>query len=318
MVERSIGEGHLDSREDGTVLKTRLLYTTGNGAFREQIWEKPEITSDEIEVKALMTGVCRSDIDMMQGNFGPLPLNMQGHEGLAKVVRVGANVTNIKQGDIVATRGEPAYADCYNVRNGEFVRVPEASPKYILEPVACGINLIKQAEREIIERSGPGKKLLIIGSGFLAWVAYNTLILEQYNFEIDVVGSSNQELWGDKLLVGTSETYDVIIDLSGRTDVFEDVIYNENALIVMGSSPKPRVTTDFSNMLWKAVTMIFPSPRNPNFIKCMQCAEHWITEGKLDVEQFWTKAYDRNTEWQDAFADGVNRPDGYSRGYIVW
>ena len=89
-----------------------------------------------------MTGVCRSDIDMMMGNFGPLPLGMQGHEGLGQVTRVGSLVTDVKEGDYVATRGEPAYADYYNVRSDEFVVVPELDSKYILEPVACGINCI--------------------------------------------------------------------------------------------------------------------------------------------------------------------------------
>jgi hypothetical protein len=45
----------------------------------------------------------------------------------------------------------------------------------------------------------------------------------------------------------------------------------------------------------------------------------WLIEnGELSVDSFWTKAYNRTTEWQQAFADGVNRPNGYSRGYIKW
>jgi D-arabinose 1-dehydrogenase-like Zn-dependent alcohol dehydrogenase len=297
-------------------LKTRLLYTTGAGAFREQIWEKPEPTSDQIEVKAVMTGVCRSDIDMMRGTFGPLPLEMQGHEGLGVVTKVGADVLGIKEGDYVATRGEPAYADYYNVRLNEFVKVPSAEPKYILEPVACGVNVVMQAEQEIRNRQGEGKRLLILGSGFLAWVAYNTLILDSFNFDIDVVGSSNQDLWDDKLKSSTSGTYDVIIDLSSKTEVFDSVIYNENALVIIGS--QKRVNTDFSDMLWKAVTMVFPSPRNPNFINCMHYAERQITAGQLNIDSFWTRGYDRNTEWESAFSDGVSRIPGYSRGYIVW
>jgi D-arabinose 1-dehydrogenase-like Zn-dependent alcohol dehydrogenase len=299
-------------------LKTRLLYTTGAGAFREQIWEKPEISSDQIEVRAVMTGVCRSDIDMMQGNFGPLPLEMQGHEGIGQVTKVGSMVTGVKEGDYVATRGEPAYADYYNVRQNEFVIVPEAHPRYILEPVACGINVVTQSIREIAERGGEGKRLLIKGSGFLAWIAYHTIKLNHLDFEVDVVGSSNQDLWGDILLIASSGTYDVIIDLSERNDIFDTVEYNDNALIIIAAQKKPRITTDFGNFLWKAVTVSFPSPRNPKFINAMRDAEFWISTGAIDVDRFWTKGYARNTEWQEAFADGVNRPEGYSRGYIVW
>lgn len=297
-------------------MQTRILYTEGQGVFEEKTWDKPDNTSDEIEVKAVLTGVCRSDIDMMQGLFGPLPLYMSGHEGLGIVTKVGDNVPNIKVGDYVATRGEPAYSDYYNVRNNEFVVVPCADPKYILEPVACGINVVLQAEQEIRSREGIGKKLLILGSGFLAWVAYNTLVLDKFKFDIQVVGSSNRDLWCNKLQDNPVGTYDVIIDLSDRSVVFDSVIYNNNALIILGS--QKTITTDFGGLLWKACTMIFPSPRSLNFIKCMQQAEHWITNKHLNVDKFWTRSYNRNTEWKLAFNHGVIRPSGYSRGYIQW
>jgi len=48
-------------------MDVNLLITDGKGKFTEVGWSKPEIKDDEIEVKAIMTGVCRSDIDMMTG-----------------------------------------------------------------------------------------------------------------------------------------------------------------------------------------------------------------------------------------------------------
>jgi D-arabinose 1-dehydrogenase-like Zn-dependent alcohol dehydrogenase len=306
----------LDTFTGREILRTRLLATDGKGKFVETLWEKPQHTSNDISVKALITGVCRSDIDMMQGNFGPLPLHMQGHEGLAKVCEVGSEVLNVKVGDIVATRGEPAYADYYNVRNGEFVVVPSAEPKYILEPVACGINLINQAKDQIEKRQGANARMLILGSGFLAWVAFHTMRLNGYFYHVDVIGSNNKDLWGDILKSKTEANYDVVIDLSDKTDVFDKDILRENALIIFGS--QKTVTTDFSNLLWKACTMVFPSPRNPEFIDCMHFAKHWIENGYINVDSFWTRSYNRDTEWQQAFEDGINRPQGYSRGYIKW
>jgi D-arabinose 1-dehydrogenase-like Zn-dependent alcohol dehydrogenase len=294
----------------------RVLATKGEGFFYETEFKVPPLTEDEICVRAVMTGVCRSDIDMMVGDFGPLPLNMQGHEGIGKVIGIGANITNVKFGDYVATRGEPAYADIYNVRANEYVKVPEASPKYILEPVACGINLINQAKDQIEKRQGIHSRMLILGSGFLAWVAYHAMRLNGYIYQVDVVGSSNRELWGDKLQADTEANYDVVIDLSNKLDIFEKDILRENALVIFGA--QKQVTTDFSNLLWKACTMTFPSPRNPEFIDCMLFARHWIENGYLEVDSFWTQCYNRNTEWQQAFADGMDRPRGYSRGYIKW
>lgn len=293
-------------------MTTRILYTQGNGSFVETTWLKPYMTDNEIEVKSLMTGVCRSDIDMMMGNFGPLPIEMSGHEGLGQVTKVGALVSGIKEGDYVATRGEPAYADVYNAKHNEWVQIPEPHPRYIIEPVACGINVVDQASEEIKKRHG---KILIIGSGFLAWVAYHRLMLRK--LDIDVLGSSNQDLWGNTLLLGTSESYDVVIDLSGKYSLGTEINLNNNALIIDGVG-KAVSREEAQAQLWKACTTIRPSPRNPNFHQCMKDAVWMIENGYLEVDSFWTRAYNRNIEWQQAFADGADRPSGYSRGYIKW
>lgn len=306
---------YMDSSTDRKSMN-RVLATEGNGIFYETEYALPDCDEDGIQVRAVMTGVCRSDIDMMQGNFGPLPLGMQGHEGLAQVEKVGKYVQDVKPGDYVATRGEPAYADRYTVRAREYVKVAEPLPRNILEPVACGINVVQQPIREIAERSGPGRRLLILGSGFLAWVAYNTIKLNHLDFEITVIGSSNQELWGQRLTSYYGGKFDVVIDLSNRDDVFtQDILHNE-ALIVFGV--EKTITTSFSNLLWKACTIMFPSPRTDGFYKCMQDAAYWVEMGDIVVDSFWSKEYNRDTEWQQAFTDGVTRPAGYSRGYIKW
>jgi len=298
---------------------TRCLQTTGQGYFEQVEYDIPSFGADEIWVRAVMTGVCRSDIDMMQGNFGPLPLSMQGHEGLAKVIGRGSNVNDVDIGDFVATRGEPAYADVYNVRKNEYVKVPEAHPRYILEPVACGINLIDQAKTYLQDRQGrhDNNRMLIIGSGFLAWVAYHTMRINGYIFHVDVLGSNNQDLWGDKLLLGTSESYDVVVDLTGKYRLGVDINLNNNAIIIDGVG-KAIDKEEAQVQLWKAVTTVRPSPRNPAFIDCMRMARYFIEKGYLEVDSFWTQCYNRNTEWQQAFADGMDRPNGYSRGYIKW
>jgi threonine dehydrogenase-like Zn-dependent dehydrogenase len=302
---------------------TRILQTTGTGNFTETEYDCPDSIDDGIIVKNIMTGVCTSDIAMMQGSFGPLPLHMQGHEGLGQVINIGANVfTNVKIGDYVATRGEPAYADCYPVRDGEFVVVPEANPKYIVEPVACGINVILGDLEELQGRSyaSDNPRLLIIGSGFLAYVAYKTLAIHGTDFSIDVVGSSNKDIWEQAevtLLQHPGTNYDVVVVLKETNFLESNNIINENGLVIdaVGRSITKK---ESDNLLWKAVSTVRPSPRKKLFHECMETAVAWIKSGELQVDSFWTKCYNRETEWQQAFADGANRPGGYSRGYIKW
>jgi threonine dehydrogenase-like Zn-dependent dehydrogenase len=303
---------------------TRILATTGLGDFVETTYECPITINDGIIVKNIMTGVCTSDIAMMNGNFGPLPLHMQGHEGLGQVINVGKDVfTDVKVGDYVATRGEPAYADYYPVREGEFVIVPEAHPKYIIEPVACGINVIQGDIGELDGRimRNDRAKILIIGSGFLAYVAYRTLKLNGIECLVDVVGSSNKDIWNNEGVTLLSEPgvgYEVVVVLKDNHNWLEkSEIINNNALIIdaVGRAVSKQ---ESENLLWKSATTVRPSPRKSLFLCCMEDAVEWIQSGELVVDNFWTKGYNRTTEWPQAFADGANRPAGYSRGYIKW
>ena len=117
----------------------RLLSTQGKGTFYETNYTLEPLGELDIRVRAVMTGVCRSDIDMMKGLFPLLPESMHGHEGLGQVVELGSQVKHCKIDDYVATRGEPAYADYYNCKPMTWVKVPEADPKYIIEPVALSL-----------------------------------------------------------------------------------------------------------------------------------------------------------------------------------
>lgn len=297
---------------------TRLFYTTGNCDIIEEEWIKPEIKNNEIEVKSIYTGVCRSDIDMYCGSFQTLPKYIQGHEGMGVVTKVGKELTDIKEGDYVATRGEPAFSDYYNCASGMFVKVEEADPKYILEPIACGINISRGF---VIESN---KDILLLGSGFLAKIVY-TMIDRYYENKFVVVGDANTEFWKkcDSVELKNieqirGEKFNYIIDLSDKPEYLELDIYAECAKIVIAAEKHPKASISFSQFLWNAVDIKFPSPRNSGFHSAMKLAEMLVCEGVIDTSELWTKSYNRETEVKLAFEEGLNRPANYSRGYIEW
>ena len=300
-----------------------ILYTLGNGVFEEAKYSPGKLDAQDIHVRAVMTGVCRSDIAMMNGDFGPLPIHMQGHEGLAQVMAVGSGVSGVQPGDYVATRGEPAYADEYHVKPEQWVVVPAADPKWILEPVACGVNCVLQARHAIALQTTttPLPRACIIGSGFLAKIVLRTFAILFPDISVDVIGKSNEEWFGDQghsLLIDFDGTYDIIVDLKEDDRVFNTDCINENAIIIMATEKPKGIDTTLANMLWKAVTMIFPSPRAPTFYEAMICARNWQLDGKLVLDNFWDRSYNRTTEWQQAFEDANNRTGNYGRGYIQW
>lgn len=294
----------------------RILTTDGKGCFYESTYDLPELKDTDILVRAAMTGVCRSDIAMMQGEFQLLPISMHGHEGLGVVEAVGEAVHDVSVGNFVATRGEPAYADKYVAVANTYVKVPELDPKYIIEPVACAINVVLNSLDEIKKRQGG--KLCILGTGFLARIVNETLKLLDLKFDvIDVVGSSNIKYWHLLLHTPAQHDYDIVIDLSEK-DTLKNVNLAENSLIIMAAEKHTPFHTTFGNWLWKNVTMHYPSPRATTFIQAMRLAVTYTETGKLNISNTWTRGYDRNTEWQHAFDDALNRPYGYSRGYIDW
>jgi D-arabinose 1-dehydrogenase-like Zn-dependent alcohol dehydrogenase len=300
-------------------METRLFYTDGNRNIIEESWDKPDPVASEIEVKSIFTGVCRSDIDMHTGAFQLLPKTIQGHESLGVVTKVGLLVNDVKEGDFVATRGEPAFADYYNCLPNMYVRVPSADPKYILEPVACGINIANSMN------IGTEGDILLLGSGFLATIVY-TIIRKRSKNCVVVVGSANHDFWKTRenvtIITNAEEIrnkkFDHIIDLSDKPEYLDLNIYNERAIIVMAAEKHPKASTSFAQFLWNAVDMKFPSPRNSTFYDCMRLAESMVRSGELVTDTLWTKAYDRDTEVKLAFDEGIARPAGYSRGYIRW
>jgi D-arabinose 1-dehydrogenase-like Zn-dependent alcohol dehydrogenase len=298
---------------------TRLFYTTGKQDIIHEEWDKPEITSNEIEVKSVFTGMCRSDIDMYCGTFQLLPKTIQGHESVGIVTKVGNSIRNIKEGDFVATRGEPAFADYYNCPDRMFVKIPELLPKYIIEPVACAINIANSL------RFWAGEEILIMGSGFLSTVVYTYLsnMNTHQPAQVTVVGNSNKEFWNKQTnakLVSVEEVagkkFKYVIDISEKPEYLDLNLYAERATIILAAEKHPAANITFGQFLWNATNIKFPSPRNEHFYSYMEEAVSMIQDGLIDVSTLWCKSYDRETEVELAFSEGLHRAPGYGRGYI--
>lgn len=300
-------------------MQTRLFHTDGNQNIIHETWDKPEPKANEIEVKSIYTGLCRSDLDMHVGLFQLLPKYIQGHESLGVVTKVGRLIDSVKEGDFVATRGEPAFADYYNCPDSMFVKVPEAHPKYILEPVACGINIAKSCEPT------SDHEILLLGSGFLATIVYKMLD-RHYPNHVIVVGKANPTFWSGEENVTVvndvesirNQKFTYVIDLSDKPEYLDLNIYAERAKIVLAAEKHPHANISFGQFLWNAVDIKFPSPRNDTFQHSMLLAEELVRYEEIETAQLWTKSYDRETEVELGFKEGLIRPAGYARGYIEW
>ena len=317
-------------------MKVKFLHSFGLNDINEFEDDLPEMRSDQIMIETKLCGICRSDILAYSGHETPMPLMTQGHEGLGVVVKVGSKLKNrVKEGDIVSTWSDPAYADYYYADEKQFTIVPEISSKYILQPVACAINIF---EKTLVQRgitmANYNEKILLIGTGFMS------VIIAQYakftNCILTIAGSANKEHFNKigfepiplidirrKVIEKEEKRYTTIIDLSSKAENFY-IITKElaalEALICYAATPTEEIKTNFFENCWNCHTFIMPSPRNKDFPDMMTMTCNLIQCNQIDPSFIWTKGYDRHNieEVKQAFEDGTHRTPDYVRGYLKW
>ncbi|HEY8907320.1 MAG TPA: alcohol dehydrogenase AdhP [Rhodoferax sp.] len=163
-------------------------------------WDIPTVGPGQILVKTEACGVCHTDLHAARGDWPvkPTPPFIPGHEGIGRVVTVGAGVTAVKEGDRV---GVPwLYSACGHcehclaawetvcaeaqfggyTRNGGFAEYILADPNYVAHipaglapreaaPLICaGVTTYKGIKET---QAKPGQWIAISGIGGLGHLA---------------------------------------------------------------------------------------------------------------------------------------------------
>ena len=98
-------------------------------AFKEPLkiwndWPDPEVGPDDVLVKVMANGICRSDWHLWQGHWDwmgfspPLPAVL-GHESAGVVEEVGSNIQRFKKGDRVVFPFGQACGHCETCAQGD-------------------------------------------------------------------------------------------------------------------------------------------------------------------------------------------------------
>lgn len=84
------------------MMKAAVAKAFGQPLVIEQV-PVPEVGPGQILVKIAATGVCHTDLHAVEGDWPvkPNPPFIPGHEGVGHVVKIGAGVTHLKEGDRV-------------------------------------------------------------------------------------------------------------------------------------------------------------------------------------------------------------------------
>lgn len=302
------------------MVTTKILHSFGKNDLVELDWELLELAPNEILVRTVYTGICSSDAAMYSGKTAPLPVGIFGHEGVGVVEKIGTDITDVAVGDPVATRGDPAFGYLFKCTNEQYVKIPALNPKYIIEPIACAINVAAEARLS--------KEVLILGSGCLSTVAAQFLAIEDVS--VTVVGKSLIKVW-DKLsnkcirlvsdISEISKKYETIVELSGRPEYFKKIsedLLMDSGLLLYGSTPSSPITTNFFANSWGNHMIQFPSPRRKDFKEIMADAVKLVENEDIDVSYVWSHNAKRSSmkECEEMFKLSSTKSPDFVRAYI--
>lgn len=168
----------------------------GKVEFRHQAVRA--LASGEALVNVECCGVCHTDLHVVQGDFGPVPGRIPGHEGIGIVSAIADDVTSLKVGDRVSiawfyegcgvceycVSGRETF--CRSVKNAGYsvdgamaeqcivkadyaVKVPEGLDPLVASSITCaGVTTYKAAQ---VSGVRPGQWLAIWGAGGLGNMA---------------------------------------------------------------------------------------------------------------------------------------------------
>jgi len=234
---------------------------TAYGDGRLEILESSGIAilPDEILVAPIATGVCGTDLEIIDGKIDPAYIKypiVLGHEWCGRVLKVGADVDSIEVGMRVVAEGIIPCGICFECASGNTNRcttydeVGFTRPGAAAEQIAVKAGLVHVLADSVSNESAvlveptavvtqgllkaqpkQGSKILVIGDGTIALIAAR-LVQAWKPSEVDMLGlkegqSVLAKQAGVDLFTTTSPRtkYDLIIDASGASSRISEAIH---------------------------------------------------------------------------------------------
>lgn len=102
-----------------STIKVKAVVLTALNEYAVQEVELDAPKFGEVRVRMVATGLCQSDMSVINGKLPmPMPIVL-GHEGAGVVEEVGEGVTNVKVGDHVVTSFIPMCGECHHCLHQE-------------------------------------------------------------------------------------------------------------------------------------------------------------------------------------------------------
>lgn len=262
--------------------------------------ERPQPGPGEVLIKVMASGICGTDVHILEGEYlGAYPV-IPGHEFAGVVEQVGHVVSRIKVGDKVAVEPNIACDNCsYCLNNqqnfcenwqavgvtlpggmAEYVIAPEKAVFNIgelefeegafVEPLSCVLHgvqktCIRLADRVVILGAGPIGILLLQAVKVQGAQSVTVVELDQARAETAQAFGANQIYRSlDDL---PKDAFEVVIDATGVIPVMKrtpEFTRKGGKILLFGVPPKTNVEFDAFTLFLKGLTILtsYTSVRN--------------------------------------------------------
>jgi threonine dehydrogenase-like Zn-dependent dehydrogenase len=305
-------------------MKCRSIRYTGPGKVDFVEVDVPnDPAPGEVQVERLACGICQWDVHIYKtGSSGP-----PGHEGIGRVVKVGRDAKNIKEGDWV-TGGGLGFAEFRNCVASTLHPIPKTNRKpehWIVEPVACVVTGLDHC------RLKAGDRIALVGCGFMGLMfaqalGRRSLVDEFVAIDIDPKRLEMAKLFGATQIVDPRNAdidklkaigFDTVVDCSGAQaglDLSSKIVRRGGLLNLFGWN---HGTGNFPGDLWHlgGFTVVNSAPAS-GIRDTWPVAIRMIERGFIDLEPLVSHVV-KLEEYPALLAKAASRQDGYIKGIVT-
>lgn len=296
----------------------------------------PEPGPGEVRVRLEGCGVCASNLtpwagpEWMQYPTAPGEL---GHEGWGRIEAVGEGVTELAEGDRVATLSHRSYAEADIAPAAMVVKLPPAleGRPFPGEALGCAFNIFRRTHVE------PGQHVAIIGIGFLGAVltrlasaagarviaisrrAESLDLARHYGAAETIVMDDHWRIIEDVKAITGEALCERVIECVGKQwplDLAGELVGFGGRLVIAGYHQDGPRQVNMQGWNWKGIDVVNAHERDPAVqLRGVREAVEAVASGRLDPAPLYTHRYPlaRLDEALDATRD---KPEGFVKALI--
>lgn len=316
-------------------MKSRMVFFPGRAQAQLGEIDVNPPAAGEVLVRNLGCGVCQAEIKDYLGLFGhPYPMTRLGHEGIGRVVEVGACVEEIQVGDLVSTLWSPAFWEFNSVRADWVYVLPEraaADPAlWLTEPVACALNGIIAANVQ------PGQRVLLLGAGYmgllLAQLLCSTLAREVVVCDLEAAKLQLAHELSNATILNAREIpladyvrdtggFDVVIEATGAPEMImqaANALNLRGRLAIFADHSHRSETVNWYPLMTQCATVVFANPLlQTDFSELWRTAIDLMIAGRIDQSRLITHRMPVE-QCQQLMTIASSRQVEYIKGYMSW